>query len=162
MTTTPRLWKSPTQANTTSVGNQFDGQVVALPDGGYLVAWDDSSHTTHNPMGDSIVEQRYDAAGNKVGGEGDLNPSFSGSDSEPEITLLANGNIALAFVHTFAGDQDILVRIFNSSLGVVLNVPIEVTDTFQTFNPSITAFGDNSYLVSMTATPGSPSIIGRI
>jgi hypothetical protein len=162
MTTTPSLWKSSTQANTTAAGNQFDGQVVALPDGGYLVVWDDSSHTTHNPMGDSIVEQRYDAAGNKVGGEGDLNPSFAGSDSEPAITLLPNGNVALAFVHTFAGDQDIEVRVFNSSLGLVRTDNIDLSDTFQTFNPSITAFGDGSYLVSYTATPGPPSILGRI
>src|SRR5262245_45190644 len=105
MTTTPRLWKSPTLVNTTTAGNQFDSQVVALPDGGYLVAWDDNSHT-HNPVGDSIVGQRYDAAGNKVGGEIDLNPFFSGSDPGPAITHSPNGNVAVAFVDTFAGDQD--------------------------------------------------------
>jgi hypothetical protein len=39
MTTTPRLWKSLTQVNTTDGGAaQFGGQIVGLHDGGYFVA----------------------------------------------------------------------------------------------------------------------------
>jgi large repetitive protein len=155
MTTTPHLWKSLTQANTTANGNQFDGQVVALADGGYLVVWDDSSHTTHNPMGDSIVEQRYDAAGNKVGGEGDLNPSFAGSDSEPAITLQSNGNIALAFVHVFSPDQNLEVRVFNPSLELVRSIEFP---TSQTSDPSITALADGGYFLSYTL---GGDIVGR-
>jgi hypothetical protein len=162
MTTTPSLWKSPTQANTTDAGDQLDGQIAALNDGGYVVVWEDQSHR-YQATGSAIVGQRYDAAGNKVGGEVNISGfGVGGSQTAPAITHLPNGNVAVAFVDTLAGDQDIWVRIFNSSLGVVQNVPIELTNTFQTFNPSITAFGDGSYLVSMTATPGPSSIIGRI
>ena len=83
-----------------------------------VVGWDDKS-LAFNPGGDAIVGQRYDDAGNKVGGEIKLSGSITGADSESAITLLSNGNIALAFVHLFAGDQNIGVRILNPSLDLV-------------------------------------------
>jgi hypothetical protein len=42
--------------------------VVSLNDGGYVVAWTDFSRT-YNPNGTAVIGQRYDSAGNKVGGE---------------------------------------------------------------------------------------------
>ena len=116
MTTTPRLWKSQTQVNTTDGGaSQTDGQIAALPDGGYLVVWVDDS-LTNNPFGDAIVGQKYDAAGTKVGGEVDLSHfphSFtSGELVQPAVTVLANGNIAVTFDDSSSGD--IYVRIFDS------------------------------------------------
>jgi hypothetical protein len=85
MTTTPHLWKASTQANTTTAGDQVDGQIAALNDGGYVVVWDDKS-LAFNPGGDAIVGQRYDAAGNKVSGKIKLSGSITGADSEPAIT----------------------------------------------------------------------------
>src|SRR5262245_2320424 len=84
MTTTPKSWKSQTQVNSSDApvapgGNAFqgEGQIAALHDGGYVVVWTDGSKT-HNPFGTSaIVGQRYDAAGNKVGGE--LHLGYSGT-----------------------------------------------------------------------------------
>ena len=161
MTTTPSLWKSPTQANTTGAGNQLDGQIAALNDGGYVVVWEDQSHV-YQATGSAIVGQRYDAAGNKVGGEVNLSAFSSGSQTAPAITHLPNGNVAVAFVDTNAGDQDVWALIFNSSLQLVGHVPIDIDDAIQTFNPSITAFGDGGYLVSYTATPGPGHLFGRI
>jgi FG-GAP-like repeat len=161
VTTTPRLWKSATQANTTTAGNQFDSQITALPDSGYLVAWDDTSGA-FNPGGDAIVGQRYDPAGNKVGGEIDLTQSLTGSDSEPAITHLSNGNVAVALVHAFGGDENIEVRVFNSSLGLIRTDFIDFTAS-QTFNPSITALADGGYLVSYTiGSFADTDVVGRI
>ena len=161
MTTTPSLWKSPTQANTTGAGNQLDGQIAALNDGGYVVVWEDQSHV-YQATGSAIVGQRYDAAGNKVGGEVNISGFSSGSQTAPAITHLPNGNVAVAFVDTTAGDQDVWALIYNSSLQLVGHVPIDIDDAIQTFNPSITAFGDGSYLVSYTAGPGPGHLFGRI
>ena len=74
MTTTPRLWNSLTQVNTTDGDkNQFESEITPLQDGGYVVVWTDLSHT-YNPLGEAVVGQRYDAAGNKVGGRGQAQP----------------------------------------------------------------------------------------
>jgi FG-GAP-like repeat len=163
MTTTPRLSKSLTQVNTTDAGAvQNDGQVVSLNDGGYVVVWTDSS-LTHNPAGAAVVGQRYDSAGNKVGGEVELSQGFSGGDQfAPAVTLLDNGNIAVAFVDLFGGDRDIWVRIFNSSLTVVRLDEID-TGANQTFDPSITALAGGSYAVSYSVGTGADvDIVGRI
>ena len=39
-----------------------------VQDGGYVVVWTDLS-LTYNPQGSAIVGQRYDSAGNKIGGD---------------------------------------------------------------------------------------------
>jgi len=53
--TTPTLWKSETQVNTTDGGTgQTDPQIVARKDGGYFVVWVDDSDV-HNPAGSAVV-----------------------------------------------------------------------------------------------------------
>ena len=69
MTTTPNLVKPATQVNTTDGSTaQFDSEITPLQDGGYVVVWTDLSHT-YNLQGGAIVGQRYDSAGNKIGGD---------------------------------------------------------------------------------------------
>ena len=52
MTTTPRLWNSLTQVNTTDGSkDQFESEITPLQDGGYVVVWTDLSHT-YNPQGE--------------------------------------------------------------------------------------------------------------
>ena len=78
---------------------QFDGEITPRQDGGYVVVWTDLS-LTYNPQGGAIVGQRYDSAGNKIGGDpahgGEVNLSLfpNGNQSRPAVTTLANGDIA--------------------------------------------------------------------
>jgi hypothetical protein len=168
MTTTPRLWKSQTQVNTTDapppmsggIAFQYDGQIAPLADGGYVVVWTDMSRA-HNPGGQAVAGQRYDALGNKTGGEVDISGFDSGDQLSPAIAALPNGNIAVAFVDTSLG-EDIYVRIYNSSLGSVRTDFIDLTLPLA-FDPSITAFADGSYVVSYTVGSGSDTdIVARI
>jgi hypothetical protein len=108
MTTTARLVKSLTQVNTADtpvapggVAAQIDGQIAPLLDGGYVVVWTDSSRT-HNPNGTAVVGQRYDAVGNKVGGEVKLSLFNSPDQFSPAITALPNGNVTIGMSRTSA------------------------------------------------------------
>ncbi|HEX2351885.1 MAG TPA: VCBS repeat-containing protein [Xanthobacteraceae bacterium] len=172
MTTTPRLVKSLTQVNTSdapvnpdSDDSQLDGQVAPLADGGYVVVWTDGSGT-HNFSGTAIVGQRYDSLGNKVAGEVKISQFSSGDQSSPAITALPDGNVAIAFVDSFQGDQDLLVRIFGPSGGASLNLvrtDFIATGPNQTFNPSLTAFADGSYVITYTIGTGPETdIVARI
>jgi FG-GAP-like repeat/FG-GAP repeat len=171
VTTTPRLVKSLTQVNTSdapvnpdSDASQLDGQVAPLADGGYVVVWTDGSGT-HNFSGTAIVGQRYDSLGNKVGGEVKISQFSSGDQSSPAITALPNGNVAIAFVDSFLGNQDLIVRIFGSG-GASLNLvrtDFIATGPNQTFNPSLTAFADGSYVITYTIGTGPETdIVARI
>jgi FG-GAP-like repeat len=161
MTTTPRLWNSLTQVNTTDDGRtQFQGEITARQDGGYIVVWTDTSKT-FNSLGEAIVGQRYDAAGNKVGGDpahgGEVNLSLftTGDQSDPAVTTLANGNIAVAFVDQFNGNDDIYVRVFDPSLHLIRTDNIEVSSMVHGFDPSLTALADGSYAVAYTVGSGN-------
>jgi hypothetical protein len=118
MTTTPTLWKSQTQVNSTDGGLQDEAQIAALPDGGYVIVWKDDSHV-YNPSGFAVVGQRYDSAGSKVGGEVNISEFYLGDQNAPAITVLPNGNIAVAFMDFFPGgllsDTDIYVRVYDSA-----------------------------------------------
>ena len=161
MTTTPRLWNSLTQVNTTDHDDtQFGGAITAREDGGYIVVWTDTSET-FNSLGEAIVGQRYDAAGNKVGGDpahgGEVNLSLftTGDQSDPAVTTLANGNIAVAFVDQFNGNDDIYVRVFDPSLHLIRTDNIEVSSMVHGFDPSLTALADGSYAVAYTVGSGN-------
>jgi hypothetical protein len=161
MTTTPQLWKSQTQVNTT--GGQAEGQIAGLLDGGYVVVCSDGSKT-YNPSGLAVVGQRYDAFGNKVGGEIKLSGFITGDQFFPAITTLSNGNIAVAFVDLRSGDHDIYVRIFDPSFDLLRVDPIDTDNASQTFYPSITALAGGAYAVSDTLqnSPGDTDVIVRI
>jgi hypothetical protein len=145
MTTTPRLWKSQTQV-TTDNGGQFNEQIAALPDGGYVIVWEDI-----NPLHTIIVAQRYDSTGNKVGGEVGLSPGTVDASS-PAVTVLANGNIAVAYKEGIPGSEGITVQVLNSSLGLIdIKFVEQRFDQFQQLlEPAITAFADGSYAVAFT------------
>ena len=167
MITTPRLWKSLTQANTSDSGTaQFDGQIVALPDGGYVVVWSDDSGT-YNPQGNAIVGQRYDSAGNKLGGEVKISQFTDGSQFSPAVTVLANGNIAVAFVDFLNAlgvfDNDIYVRILDPALGLVRTDLID-TGPSRTVNPSLTALPGGGYAIAYTLqnSVNDSDIVARI
>jgi hypothetical protein len=162
MPTTPTLWKSLTQVNATDSGpdgvSQADGQIVALKDGGYVVVWSDDSGT-YNSYGIAVVGQRYDSAGDKVGGEVHLTSGFPGNSFAPSVTLLGEGTLAVAFVNDFNGSNDVYVRIFKPSLTIGRTDFID-TGATQTLDPSITALADGGYAVSYTVD--GAQIAGRI
>ena len=160
MTTTPHLVKPGTQVNTTDGSTaQFDSEITPLQDGGYVVVWTDLS-LTYNPQGGAIVGQRYDSAGNKIGGDpahgGEVHLSLfpNGNQSRPAVTTLANGDIAVAYADLFFGNSDITVHIFDPSLHFVRTDLIE-DGLAQTFDPSLTALADGSYVVSYTIGTGT-------
>jgi hypothetical protein len=93
MATTPHLWKSQTQVNTSDAGkNRFDGQIIGLADGGYVVVWNDGSHV-HNALGSAIASRKYNALSEKVGGEVQLSQFEDGDQLSPAINALPNGGV---------------------------------------------------------------------
>src|SRR5262249_34067299 len=132
MTTTPHLVKPGTQVNTTDGGtDQVEAAITPLQDGGYVVVWRDDSRT-YNPLGQAIVGQRFDAAGNKIGGDLDhggevkLSQFTNGDQFSPAVTTLANGDVAVAFVDLFNGNHNIYVQVFDSSLHFVREDDIDL------------------------------------
>jgi hypothetical protein len=163
MVSTPVLWKSQTQANTTDAAaaggapDQQDGQIVGLADGGYLVVWADFSRV-HNTNGTAILGQRYDAQGQKVGGETIVGAASGGDLYSPNVAALPNGNILVAFVETFGSNSDILVHEYDPNLNHIAIRFVDFTAS-QTIGPAVTGFADGSYLASYTLGSGADTDI---
>ncbi|PJK29735.1 hypothetical protein CVT23_11900, partial [Minwuia thermotolerans] len=73
---------------------QVDSEVLALPDGGFAIAFTNEGAATDLDTGDTFARgsyvQRFDAAGNRVG-----EAVFVNDSQAPDITLTAAGNIAV-------------------------------------------------------------------
>jgi hypothetical protein len=159
MTTTPRVWKSQTQVNPPDSGSQRDADIAALRNGGYVVVWTDDSDRF--ATGRTFFGQRYDAAGNKIGGAVEIGlPPEGASLGDPAVTVLSNGNIAVAFTFVLSsggggGDpgssigESIITRIVDPALNYVRSDNIDITGGVE-HSPSITALPGGGYVVSYT------------
>jgi serralysin len=80
--------------NTITPGSQAAAHVDALPGGGFIVFW-------RGPGGgdgtNDVRAQVFDAAGEKVGAEFVLNEVTGGEQNFPKATVLASGDIAIAW-----------------------------------------------------------------
>ncbi len=97
------------QVNTTVAAGQFAPVAAGLADGGFVIAWTDSSGL--DGSGQGVFQQRYDAAGAPVGGEERVSQTISGTQSEPAIVALESGgwvvgyfNGSFPFAQVFGAD----------------------------------------------------------
>lgn len=83
-----RKWGTEKLVNTTIAGDQSNSDIAALAAGGFVIVWEDESASADA----AIRGQRYDAAGNPVGGEMLIAPTIAGNDLDsPSVTGLADG-----------------------------------------------------------------------
>jgi len=166
MTTTPILRTEATQVNTTDAavgagGNntQDDGRIVALGDGGYVIVWTDGSRA-FNPAGTAVLGQRYDAAGNRVGGEFNISQLMAGDQSGQAVAPMPDGGFLVAFVDS-ANNGDIYVRRYDVDLNLLRTDTIDNTAA-TTVQPAVTAFDDGSYVVAYTVGAANTDVVGRL
>ena len=82
------------QVNTTTNSVQTNSSVTALNDGGFVVTWE-----SNNQDGDKhgIFGQRYDASGNAVGGEFQVNTTTSGEQLNSRVAALNDGGFVVTW-----------------------------------------------------------------
>jgi len=78
--------------NTTTAGNQDNTSIVALPNGGFVVTWDDTSGQGGDASGSSVKAQIYDGSGHKVGGEFLVNSQMTNDQQLPSVAALKGVN----------------------------------------------------------------------
>jgi Ca2+-binding RTX toxin-like protein len=101
--------------NTNVAGAQNFPSVVGLPDGGYVISWEDLDSTGGDGSGSRVKFQGFDAAGSKIGGEVIANVDPSGDQNIPRMTATDNG-----FVIVWTDTTDIEYRRFDTN-GIALD-----------------------------------------
>ncbi len=84
-----------TQVNTSASDAKFDFQITALVEGGYVVSWQNESFQDSSQY--KILFQMFDASGNKVGGETQVNASGVTGAEFPSVAALSNGGFVVVY-----------------------------------------------------------------
>ncbi|KKJ76815.1 hypothetical protein WH95_11025, partial [Kiloniella litopenaei] len=155
-----------TQVNTYTNGNQKDSSITALSDGGYVITW---TSYEQDGSGTGVYLQRYDASGNPLGGETQVNTVTNDYQNFPSVIALPDGGYVVTwqclegatyysrelsqFVY---GQSEVRLQHFNAQ-GEAVDGEIQVNDfvSNQSFSlgtyamkPSVTALSDGSYVVT--------------
>jgi len=138
--------------NTVQTDSQEAPVVAALADGGYVAAW-------WAGAGNTVQAQRFDAAGNRIGGEvtlaGNVGPA---SSTSIRIAGLSNGGYALAWESPDDSGGGVFTRRFDASgqaAGPQQSAAAITLDTQST--PTITGLADGGYVVLWQTSIGGTS-----
>ena len=149
--------------NSSAPGTQIKAKLVALAGGGFVVVWQDPSGLGGDSSGTSIKAQRYDGAGQKVGGEILVNTSTAGDQNLPTVVATANGGFFVAWEDRAAQDGPtpgadlgaIRGQFFDSSgakTGAELTLNSDPVGL--QFRPALTTLADGGYALAW-AGPGN-------
>ena len=83
--------------NSTLDGQQNNASMTLLSNGNFVVVWRDTSSSGAGEDVPEIRGQIFDAAGNKVGGELQINQTFSDFQDYPSVTALQDGGFFVAW-----------------------------------------------------------------
>lgn len=136
--------------NTQKAGSQFSPNVAALAEGGFVVSWDDWSSF-------DMKAQRFDASGQRLGGELLVNTATIGAQEYGDITGLTGGSFVATWRTTdTSGDgsgQAVKAQLFDASgakSGAEFRVDSAVLG-FQ-YSPSVTGLRDGGLVIAWFTT----------
>lgn len=98
------------ELNTVFGGRQANVSLAGLPDGGFIAVWDSNMVISHE-----IVGQRFDALGNKVGGEFQINTTTASEQTNPHVVALKGGGFVVTW-DTIVDDlyEDVRAQVFDA------------------------------------------------
>ena len=101
------------QINSTTVSTQAYPSITSLTDGGFIATWTDYSGEDGSAKG--IFGQRYDASGNAVASEFQINTQTSGDQSWSDIKSLPNGGFVVTWTGQDASGNGIYAQRYSAS-----------------------------------------------
>lgn len=106
------------RVNENTINSQYQAQVIALDTGGWLVVWADDSGLDGSGLG--VFAQLYDATGNRIDGQFQVNTQVQSAQFEPAAVALPNGDFAVVWISASSGpagdgsDNGIFQQVFSS------------------------------------------------
>ena len=88
------IFGTETQVNTTTAGNQLDPAVTALSNAGFMVVW---TSVALDGTAEGVFAQRFDTLNAPSGSQIQVNTTPSTRFLEPDVTLLANGEVVVVW-----------------------------------------------------------------
>ena len=137
--------------NTITSGTQQDPAASALDGGGYVIVWEDRSGLGGDNSSSSIKGQRFDSAGNKIGGEFLVNTATEINQDSPSVAGLPGGGFVVTWTDYSnpANSGDIKAQLYapdGSRLGGEFIVNATTSGT--QLHPSVTTLASGEFVVS--------------
>ena len=137
--------------NSTQTHTQDESSITATTDGGYVVTWTTYHQDANGSEG--IYLQKYDADGEMLGTETQINTFYTGNQSDSAITALNNGGYVVTWASAGQdGSYDgVFAQRFNAD-GDKRGAEVKVNDTtyHHQNQPSIDTLEDGGYVISWT------------
>ena len=113
--TTPQKVGSEFQVNTYTSGAQGDPAITNLSNGGFVITW--TNESSQDGSGYGVFGQIFDASGNTVGAEFQVNTYTSNNQRHPDISGLSDGGFVVTWHsrHQDGDDQGIFGQRFDAS-----------------------------------------------
>jgi hypothetical protein len=138
------------QANLDSGGGRYDAAVAALSDGSFVVTWQSQAGDYD---GSGVFGRRFGADGSAVDQhEFEINQMRAGDQTGPDVSALANGGFAAAWVDSQASGVSVEARVFTAP-GTVSS---QLQDGTQSVNAG-SAVNDPAHVVS-TPVATTPAV----
>ncbi|HEX2546730.1 MAG TPA: calcium-binding protein [Ramlibacter sp.] len=96
--------------NTTWQGMDHNSSVAALAGGGFVVAWESDAPD----LTTAVRFQRFDAAGNRLGGETAVNTTGAAHGHAPAVHAFPDGSFVIAWVGTDPAGRAVFARSFGA------------------------------------------------
>ena len=139
---------------------QSSPAVTALPDGGFVITWEEDELGGEQ----SILAQRFDADGNRVGNSFEVVGPGDGYIFDPEVTVLADGRLAFTWTWTngyndpalrTARIEGQLLDVDGVKLGEIFIVSTELADDRR--SSEVVALQDGGFAVTWEDSTGDGS-----
>jgi len=137
------------QVNSYTADHQIRPSVAALADGGFVVTWHSNGQ---DGSGAGVYAQRYDSAGNAVGGEFQVNTYEAGGQEQSSVAALADGGFIVIWTSYGQNDGDITAQRYDAA-GNAVGGEFQVNSyTFtEQLMPSIAVLSDGGYVIAWTS-----------
>ena len=149
------------QVNTTILGDQTMPDVASAPDGRFVVTWESESSAGSDDSGTSIQLRRFDAEGDPIGSDEQVNTYISADQRNPRVACAGDGSFVVVWDSDGSSGNDdsslsIQARIFGDD-GAPLAPDSQVNSYVESIQnePAVAAMADGSFEVVWTSD-GSP------
>ena len=100
--------------NTYTTGSQISSDVAVGPNGDFVVVWEDFTND-RDGSGSTVLGQRFDAGGNPLGTEFQVNSYTTGPQQLPSVSVSTAGGFVVAFASEDGSGCGAFARRFDSS-----------------------------------------------
>ena len=143
------------QVSTPSTADQQDPSVAVDGSGNFVITW---SSNDAGSTGWNVYAQRFDAAGNAVGTQFEVNATTTGDQEYSSVAMDPAGSFVITWAGHQSGHWQIYAQQYNAD-GTLLGSEFQVNtpNTVDQQDPSVALDGSGNFVITWSSNGGGPN-----